>query len=163
MRRRTEPPERMALKCPTSSIRKNPKLPQKGILIVWKALTSAATASTLLLAGAGTAMAETQAFEWTANSKYSSASASGDITEIQEGPWSRRTDATGKLTVTDPNPKACYSFRISGTLMGGKPGGTTWGKRSAKQCGPGTITTTSSMYGVVWDLRVDICKNTECD
>lgn len=129
-----------------------------------KIIAVAAAAGAYLMIGAGTAMAEIPTADWTAYSKYASVSASGvyeDYKHPDYDTFMRR--ASGKLIVTDRDPKACYFFQVSMRPIYAKPPRWVQGSQSAKQCGPGTLTTSSTVGSVgAWDFSVRICKNGEC-
>ncbi|MGW6981556.1 hypothetical protein ACWGE1_19245 [Streptomyces sp. NPDC054932] len=118
-----------------------------------KLMAATAAAGSLLMVGAtaGTAAAADPVEPW--NKKIDGAYGSGMIA-YADGPQ-QGVVATGKLTVTDTNPKACYTISVGVFYLRHMA----WAKSSQKQCGPGTLDITASLTGLpVWDPEVAICK-----
>ncbi|GAA0489330.1 hypothetical protein ACFQ2B_17420 [Streptomyces stramineus] len=132
-------------------------------------VTAAAAAGTALLLAAGTTAATAAPGDWTSKSwskTVSGAHGSGTITRGDEG---NAYAATGTLTVTDTDPKACYTARLGMKVWTlSKPGGlreVEVGSHSAKQCGPGTIDIKADSWAnnVTDGPWVTLCKEgTKC-
>ncbi|MGW4689221.1 hypothetical protein ACWEPM_30605 [Streptomyces sp. NPDC004244] len=125
-----------------------------------KLMVATAAAGSLLMVGAtaGTAAAASEPYvePWTAS--VTGASGSGNLTSVSGVDMNTSVKLDGKLTVTDTDPKACYSVTVGFWFSKMK----WWYHAPQKQCGPGTVDLTNSFNTMSYfDAFVIICKEGE--